>query len=239
MSKKNDWVVYGLVGLTAITILYFVFRKMGGKKKSTLPNAKKYSQFADEPVKVALQLEPLAYGKYQWGGTSGMPIDIYLKGDQPIFVKSPDGTTYCTGYTFSVAYVCLMNRGMLDNWSNDDVKKLQAVWNQGDAKSKPKLCVDALTKPINNQKTLGKEVTLEDAKPGDFCQIWRSGGSGHSVIFLDRVKQGDKVIGIKYYSSNGSVNKKTGKSGPGEAVEKFTDAGGSVLKNNLYFARLN
>lgn len=238
MKKNKKIIIIAGVSILIIgTIAFLLLRNR--KKKSKLPNAKRYSNFSSEPVSVSYELEPLAYGKYQWSGTTGMPIDIYLKGDTPIFKKTPDGTTYCTGYTFAVCYVCLMNNGMIDDWQNEDVKKLHTIWNQADAKTKPKLCVEAISKSINGKKVLGKEVTLDSAKKGDFCQIWRSSGSGHSVIFLERVMKNGKVAGIKYYSSNGGVNQKTGKSGPGEATEYFTDSGGSVLKDNTYFARLN
>lgn len=237
----------GLVVFTAVT-LYFIYRKItgmengigSGRKKSNLPNAKKYENFGSEPIEVARQLEPYAYGSYKWAGTNGMPIDIFLIGDNPIFRKTPDGSTYCTGYTFATFFITALNRGLLDDFTNEDIRKIQTIWNQGDAKTKPKLNVDAITRVINpNVEPLGKEVSFEEAKEGDFAQIWRSGGSGHSVIFIDKVYNDKGVpIGFRYYSSNGGINQKTGRSGAGEGIEKFTEYGGKVLKNNTYFARL-
>lgn len=242
--NKNKIMIGGIVVFTAVT-LYFIYKKIksmgssNGKSGSNLPNASKYAKFGNEPLEVARQLEPYAYGSYKWSGTTGMPIDIFLIGDTPTFKKTPDGSTYCTGYTFATFFVTAMNRGLLDDFTNEDIKKIHQIWNQGDSSKKPKLNVDALTKVINtNVKPLGEEVSLEDAQAGDFVQIWRSSGSGHSVIFVDRVIQNGKIVGIKYYSSNAGVNQNTGRSGAGEAIEKFTEYGGKVLKNNTYFARL-
>lgn len=214
-----------------------------GEKRSISPeimNADKYKDFTTDPLENAKLLEPLSFGPYIWKGTSGMPIDIYFKGDKPIFKKTPDGSTYCTGYTFSVAFLTCLNRGLLNDFTDSDIKKMQVVWNSGDPKSYPKLCVDAIDKPIStNLKALGKEVNLDEVLPGDFCQIWRTTGSGHSVIVMEIVEKNGKKVGIKYYSSNGTINKQTKRTGPGENTEYFSDSGGTVLRQNTYYARLN
>ena len=169
-----------------------------------------------------------------------MPIDIYFKGADPIFKKPEDGSTYCTGYTFSVAFTVALNRGLLNDFTDKDIAKMQEVWNAGDPKSYPKLCVDAISKPLaSNLKALGKEVTIDQAKAGDFCQIWRSTTSGHSVIVLEMIKKDNKIVGIKYYSSNSTKNPTTNRSGAGENTEYFSDSGGTMLRKNTYYARLN
>jgi hypothetical protein len=48
-----------------------------------------------------------------------------------------------------------------------------------------------------------------------------------------------KVVGIKYVSSNASVNPKTGRTGVGEKIEYFSDSGGKVIRENTYYARMN
>jgi hypothetical protein len=234
-----------LIGLGAALLTYLLFSKTT-KKSSTksvsksIANADKYSKFDTDTLKNAKLLEPLAFGPYRWQGTSGMPIDIYFQSENALFKKPSDGSTYCTGYTFSVAFVTCLNRGLLNDFTDKDIVKMQAVWNAGVASTYPKLCVDAISKPLAlNLKALGKEVSLEEAKPGDFCQIWRSTGSGHSVIVVDTIKKDNKITGIKYFSSNGVVNPTSKKSGPGENTEYFSDSGGKMLRNNTYFARLN
>jgi len=92
-----------------------------------------------------------------------------------------------------------------------------------------KLCVAAL-KNIG----IGYEVSLEDAKEGDFCQIWRTNGSGHSVIFISHIYDGDNIIGFNYRSSQKSTN------GIGDTKEYYSDSGkGSMDRKYTYFGRMN
>ena len=67
-------------------------------------------------------------------------------------------------------------------------------------------------------------------------QIWRTNKSGHSVVFVDWVREGDQIVGIKYRSSQKSTD------GIGDRVEYFADAagkGGKVDRKRTYVARLN
>lgn len=202
--------------------------------------SEKYRHFSDKPLEVARQLEAYAYGKYRWPFESGMPIDIFFKSDSALFKKTPDGSTFCSGYTFAAFYIAALNRGLLNNYSNRDVIQLQKTWFHGKARNQPRLLIDALTRPAGNGfQPLGFEVTFEEARPGDFAQIWRSNGSGHSVIFIEKIFKDGKPAGFRYYSSNNTINTKTGRTGAGERVEMFSDFGGKMLKNKTYFARLN
>ena len=217
-----------------------VVDKIVKRFKSKIPFANDYSSFGTQPLEVASKFEPLAFGKYTWAGGSGMPIDIKFISETPLFTKMADGSTYCTGFTFSVCFTCSLNRGLLEDFTDADVKKMHTIWNQGDAKNKPKLCVDAISKPISsNLKALGKEVSLEQSEANDFCQIWRTSGSGHSVILVEKIMKDGKITGIKYFSSNASVNPRTGRTGVGENTEYFSDSGGKLIRENTYFARLD
>jgi len=50
---------------------------------------------------------------------------------------------------------------------------------------------------------LGREIERSEVLPGDFVQIWRRQGSGHSVIFMDWVvdETTGEVIGFDYWST--------------------------------------
>ena len=59
---------------------------------------------------------------------------------------------------------------------------------------------------------------LEDARAGDFLDFSRNNKTGHSVIFIDWVRDdGGKITGFKYFSSNST--------GVGYATEHFVDGG--------------
>jgi hypothetical protein len=247
MTRKGKiWLIVTIAVLAVGTTSFFIIRSrrkgLKGSKsiKSKIPSANDYSSFGTQPLEVASKFESLAFGKYTWAGGSGMPIDIKLIGETPLFTKMADGSTYCTGFTFSVCFTCSLNRGLLEDFTDADIKEMHKVWNQGDAKNKPKLCVDAISKPISsNLKALGKEVSLEQSEANDFCQIWRTTGSGHSVILVEKIIKDGKITGIKYFSSNASVNPRTGRTGVGENTEYFSDSGGKMIRENTYFARLN
>ena len=244
MTRKGKiWLIVTIAVLAVGTTSFFIIRsrrKSGKSAKSKLPFADDYKNFGTEPIEVAKKFEPLAFGKYSWAGGSGMPIDIKFISDTPLFSKMTDGSTYCTGFTFAVCFTCSLNRGLLEDFTDDNVKKMQSVWNQGDAQNKPKLCVDAISKPLaSNLNAIGKEVSLQESEANDFCQIWRTSGSGHSVILVEKIVKDGKITGIKYISSNASVNPISGKTGVGENTEYFSDSGGKMIRENTYFARLN
>ena len=244
MTRKGKiWLIVTIAVLAIGTTSFFIIRsrrKNGKGVKSKIPFASDYLSFGTQPLEVASKFESLAFGKYTWAGGSGMPIDIKFISETPLFTKMADGSTYCTGFTFSVCFTCSLNLGLLEDFTDQDVKKMHTIWNQGDAPSKPKLCVDAISKPIaSNLKALGKEVSLEESKANDFCQIWRTTGSGHSVILVEKIMKDGKITGIKYFSSNASVNPRTGRTGVGENTEYFSDSGGKLIRENTYFARLD
>jgi hypothetical protein len=84
---------------------------------------------------------------------------------------------------------------------------------------------------------IGRHVKeLEAARPGDFVQIWRTNKSGHSVVLVDWVREGERIVGIKYRSSQKSTD------GIGDRVEYFADAKGhegKVDRRRTYVARLD
>tara|TARA_R110002012_G_scaffold100784_1_gene239563 strand:+ start:5562 stop:6296 length:735 start_codon:yes stop_codon:yes gene_type:complete len=166
-------------------------------------------------IETARKIAKQCTGGYRWekGGpsTTGTCIDIEFEGTMVLKATS-DKSTYCSGFSFSTFFITALYRNLLDDKTAADIKKMQRIWYSG-KKPSLKLSGDAIV-----DYGLGKEVTLEEAKPGDFCQIWRTGGSGHSVMFISHIKSDDKIIGIKYYGSNSSTK------GPGENTEYFSDA---------------
>lgn len=209
-------------------------------------NILKYIKYGDDPVVVAYNLQDYNTGGYKWqGGGSGMPIDIKFRSRTPIFRRPPNNTTYCTGYTFAVFFIVALNRGLLRNFTDADIRRLQVIWNQNINRVQyPKLCVDAISQSVNGNSPLGREVSLEEAEAGDFCQIWRTNGSGHAVILLEKIIDERGIVGISYYSSNnGAINTQTGRNGAGASKEYYSDTRvngrGAMLRSHTYFARLN
>jgi hypothetical protein len=188
-----------------------------------------------EPTNIVLRIAR-AYpdgGGYsvKWTG-SGTPEEI-RHNDTRILAKCDADGTYCSGFTFAVAMRAAGELGLLKDKSVEDVKKFQKSWygNSKDQDTRERQCAVAV-----EQLGIGKAIELKDARPGDFCQIWRSDKSGHSVVFLEWVEENGKRVGLKYRSSQ------NGTKGIGDRTEYFSDAEGrrgKVLRDRTYFARLN
>jgi len=189
------------------------------------PNEDIYSNYGTDIIFIA---NKFSGGGYEWGGASGVCIPLRHNGE---IIRSYDegGPSHCVGYTLSIAFIAATNRGLFDNKSQSEVRKFSSEWySEGGVNGK--LCVQAI---INIG--IGLEVSLKEATKGDFCQIWRTNGSGHSVIFLSHIYDNDnKIIGIKYRSSQKSTD------GIGNNKEYFSDSGkGTMSKDYTYFGRIN
>ena len=124
---------------------------------------------------------------------------VFLKGD-------PQGRCYCCGLTFEVFFKaferwCKANKRpfrILD-LKLKDLHALKRAWFGSDGNRK------TLLNAIESYH-LGKRITKwKDAKRGDFVQFWRHTGSGHSVIFDQWVKRKGRIVGLTYWSTQGST----------------------------------
>lgn len=169
-------------------------------------------------------------GGYIWEGGSGAPRAIEFGGET--ILKRQEKGTYCSGFTFSVAMQAAAERGLLDGKSVEEVRRFQKEWYGVPKDAQEKQCAVAV-----ERLGIGRHVKeLESAKPGDFVQIWRTNKSGHSVVLVEWVREGERIVGIKYRSSQKSTD------GIGDRIEYFSDAtgrDGKVLRERTYAARLN
>lgn len=184
-------------------------------------------------VPTSTKVSDVAYswnkGGYVWANGTGLGIPLMWvnpsTGKEEVLKNAQAVGTYCSGYALQVGYIVAKNRGLMDDKTKPQLIKFINEWYQ----SSPKTCVTAIV-----NLNIGIELTLEEAQLGDFCQLWRTNGSGHNVIFLEHIKNNNKIIGIKYRSSQPSTE------GIGDNIEYYSDSGkGSVLKEKTFFARLN
>ena len=121
-------------------------------------------------------------------------------------------------------------RGLLDDKTPEQLRVFLKDW-YGEPDGDKTLVVLAV-----ENLGIGRGVPLEDARPGDFVQLWRASGSGHSVVFLKWVEEDGAKVGFRYRSSQKSTD------GVGDRTEYFTDAAGlngRVLRDETYAARLH
>lgn len=162
-----------------------------------------------------------------WKG-SGSPEEIVFKGTT-ILPRATNGT-HCCGFMFAVAMRVAMSRGLLADKSVEQVRRFQREWFGATPASREKQCACAAA-----NLGIGREVPLEHARPGDFAQLWRANGSGHSVVLLRPLRRDGKLVGLEYRSSQGSTN------GIGNRIEHFADAEptGTLLRARTYACRLS
>lgn len=164
-------------------------------------------------------------GGYELNGT-GVPVEIRHNG---VLILPKGVKTYCSGFTFATAMITAERLGLLKGKTVDQIKRFQREWYGGAGDPEKQ------QGPAMRNLGIGDNVPVQQAKPGDFLQLWRVGGSGHSTVFtgwlMDPARPGVPV-GFTYRSSQPRTN------GIGDSQERFSDAGGSVLRDRIYFSRL-
>lgn len=180
------------------------------------------NSFNDYVLKV-LHTYPID-GTYPYSWTSepnyvGITKDLFYKGEQFV-IGDPEHRSYCSGMTFEVFFQAyqLYNEehgfdqiGQLTTAQEMETLRLQWYGVNGDRNT---------VKTALQSNGLGFETTdLTNVQKGDFVQIWRRSGSGHTAIFIGWVYNAmDEIIGFNYWSSNGGtgVGYRTEYFGPGE-----------------------
>lgn len=175
---------------------------------------------------------------------NGVTEDLYYGGEL-ILKANPNGdkSSHCTGITFEVFFKAMQNRNKalgidinnFNGMSKDELHDFILTWYVAlGAKSESNLAV-AIEK-----YGLGSEITnMEDLRPGDFIDLSRENNSGHAVIFMNWIREGNKIIGLRHWSSQGSTN------GISYKEEYFNIKGsngkkyGNVIIDNLHMVRIN
>jgi len=178
--------------------------------------------------------EPREYDIY-----NGVTQDMWYKG-MVVAKAYPDGSrcSYCCGYTFEVFLRAMKLRNIqkgldpddFNGMSFNDLFNLLQLWyieGKGDSEQR------GIT-----SYGLGKAIIdFEQAKGGDFLSYSTTPAGGHSVIFIDWLRNDqNKIIGLKYFSSNLS-----GTHGVGYGQGRFSDSnpnGRGILRNSLKIARV-
>lgn len=169
---------------------------------------------------------------YEWSSYPGVTQDLIYQGQ--ILVKGdPRHRSYCSGITFEVFFLAYQKYAIdyklaesIGNLNFAQLEFFRRAWygTSGDRKT-IKTALEAW----------GLGFELKDwakVRAGDFVQIWRHSGSGHTVIFLEWIKNtSNEITGMRYWSSN------YGK-GPSEAVEYFGTSGKTMIKEQTYCLRV-
>lgn len=161
-----------------------------------------------------------------WSGGTGSPVEVKHKG--AVIVKKDDGGTYCNGFTFATVIKVVGEAGLLNDKTVAQLRAFQRTWYGTTRESAEEQCAKAV-----GELGVGRKVSADEAKAGDFVQFWRSNNTGHSAVFLGWIEEEGKRVGLRYRSSQGSTN------GIGDMREKFEANGGKVKPARIYFGRLD
>ncbi|MCF7833334.1 MAG: T9SS type A sorting domain-containing protein [Candidatus Marinimicrobia bacterium] len=172
---------------------------------------------------------------YSWvSGYHGVSRNLYYKGTRIAKANADSShSTYCSGVTFEV-YFRSMSRLNQDLGFGEDINGMSAsnfssfisIWFvqslNGDG---PGLALEAYG--------LGEKIEkMKDVQKGDFVQIWRTSGSGHSVIFINwTTNASGDTTGMRYWSTQTSTN------GVNYNTEYFDGLGGNIDKAITYYSR--
>lgn len=154
---------------------------------------------------------------------SGTPLLVEHKGK--IIAKKSD-FVYCSGFTFAVVMEAAKRRGLLRDKSVEDVRRFKLAWYgaRGDQERQQGPALEKLG--------IGRSIPMSATQPGDFVQLWRTNGTGHSVVFKSWIKDPKgEIIGLRYRSAQNST-------GVADAAERFVGKGGNVNPARTYFSRL-
>lgn len=156
---------------------------------------------------------------------------------------SGDKASHCVGITFEVFFRAMQNRNRDAGISPEDFNGMTAndmmdfllMWYvaQGTPKSDGNQLAGAIEK-----YGLGERIyDFEEVQTGDFIDFSRS-NSGHAAVFMNWIREGNDIIGFKYWSSQDSTK------GINYKEEYFNDnpvgvIKGSVDRKNIYIGRVN
>lgn len=165
---------------------------------------------------------------------NGVTQDMWYRG-YVVAKAHPDGSrcSYCCGLTFEILMRAMKLRNIAKGLDPDDFNGmsftdlfnlLQLWYIEGEGDS-PQLGIEAYG--------LGRAIrNFEDARAGDFADYSCTPPGGHSVIFINWLRDdAGKLVGFKYFSSNLGT-------GVGYQTTKFSDCGGRVLRDTLRIARV-
>ncbi len=162
-----------------------------------------------------------------WNGTTR---DIWYR-DVLVAEGDAEGRCYCVGLTWEV-YMRAWDDvdrstggdGTINGMEVADLDTFRVDWYVRDLDGAgPSVAMD--------HYGVGEEITdASKLRPGDFVQFWRHSGSGHNVVFIDWLTDGDgEITGIEYWSTQSSTD------GVGYNSESFGSSG-SKIDRNLVFA---
>lgn len=169
---------------------------------------------------------------------NGVTQDLWFKG--MIVAKAyPDGSrcSYCCGLTFEIFFRAMQLRNVqkgldpedFNGMTFHDLFNMLQIWyieGSGDCEQRAIVAYG-----------LGRAIRdFDDVRPGDFLSYSTAPAGGHSVVFIDWLRDEHRhIVGMRYFSSNLFSSK-----GVGYGEGRFSDRnrGRGILRDSVRIARV-
>lgn len=165
---------------------------------------------------VLAQISTYANGSYpyllntDYAHYNGVTTNLYYQG-QLLLRADPAGShaSHCVGITFEVFFRAMEAWNKEHGSAGDSIKGLSydrlydfvLKWYAAGPKTENNQVI-ALKK-----YHLGKQITnFADARPGDFIDFSRENQTGHTVVLINWIRDNDKIVGLRYWSSQASTH---------------------------------
>lgn len=174
---------------------------------------------------------------------NGVTEDLYYKGEL-LLKANPNGNkaSHCTGITFEVFFKAMQERNKslgipIDDFNGMNKEELGdfiLTWYVAKGPKSQSNLLLAIEK-----YGLGTKITnLEDLRPGDFVDLSRENNTGHAVVFQNWIREGNRIIGLRHWSSQGSTNGISYKEEYFNVKDKNGKKYGNVIIDQLNMARV-
>ena len=175
---------------------------------------------------------------------NGVTENLYYNGEILLKAESSGSkASHCSGITFEVFYKAMQQRNTdlglgADDFSGltkDDLFDMALTWY---AAKGPKSKYNIAT--AVEKYGMGYRITdMENLRAGDFLDFSRTNNTGHTVVFLNWIRDdNNEIIGFKYWSSQESTNGINYNEEYFNILNSDGKGYGSVIIDNLHMARI-